>query len=86
MSKVEIYTQPGCPYCQKALILLQRKDIAFEHINAPRGSAEREEVIQRSGGQTTVPVIFINDKLIGGCSELLALEKEGKLDSILEVK
>ncbi len=84
MSKIEIYTQPGCPFCQKAVSLLNSKGIQFTQINAPKGSQEREESIKRSGGKTTVPQIFINGQSIGGCDDLLKLEDSGKLDSLLK--
>lgn len=83
MSKVEIYTQPGCPYCVRAISLLQAKNVPFEEIHAPRGSAEREIARERSGGGTTVPQIFIDGKSIGGCSELMQLEQDGQLDALL---
>ncbi|MCX5615884.1 glutaredoxin 3 [Bombella sp. TMW 2.2559] len=83
MSKVEIYTQPGCPYCVRAITLLQSKDVPFEEIHAPRGSVERETARERSGGGTTVPQIFIDGKSVGGCSELVQLEKNGQLDDLL---
>lgn len=83
MPKVEIYTQPGCPYCVRAITLLQAKDVPFEEINAPRGTAERETAMERSGGSTTVPQIFIDGKSVGGCSELMQLEKTGQLDDLL---
>ncbi|QCE33930.1 glutaredoxin 3 [Acetobacteraceae bacterium] len=83
MHKVQIYTQPGCPFCQRALALLEDKGIPFEHIDAPRGSEAREAVIKRSGGQKTVPVIFIDGELIGGCDALLSLENSGRLNTIL---
>lgn len=83
MPKIEIYTQPGCPYCVRAITLFQAKDVPFEEIHAPRGSAEREKAQERSGGKTTVPQIFIDGKAIGGCSELMQLEKAGQLDALL---
>ncbi|CAK7193214.1 Glutaredoxin 3 [Commensalibacter sp. Nvir] len=84
MANVDIYTQPGCPFCHKALNLLKSKNIKFNEINAPKGSKEREEAIQKSGGKTTVPQIFIDNKPIGGCDDLLKLDASGKLDQILQ--
>ncbi|MDI2113010.1 glutaredoxin 3 [Commensalibacter nepenthis] len=84
MAKVEIYTQPGCPYCQKALMLLKAKDADFREINAPKGTPEREEAIQKSGGKTTVPQIFIDGKAIGGCDDLMGLNQSGELQKLLE--
>lgn len=84
MAKVEIYTQPGCPFCQKALTLLNSKGVNFDQINAPKGTPEREEAIKRSGGKTTVPQIFINDQSVGGCDDLLKLDQSGQLDGLLK--
>ncbi|MBO1360346.1 glutaredoxin 3 [Acetobacter sacchari] len=83
MPSVEIYTQPGCPYCHRAVALLEHKGVAFTEINAPRGTPERETAIQRSGGQTTVPQIFIDGQGIGGCDDLFSLERRGALDPLL---
>ncbi|CAI3955834.1 MULTISPECIES: glutaredoxin 3 [Commensalibacter] len=85
MAKIEIYTQPGCPYCQRAIMLLQAKDVAFNEINAPKGTKEREEAINRSGGKTSVPQIFIDDKAIGGCDDLMALNQSGELQKLLGI-
>jgi glutaredoxin 3 len=83
MAEIEIYTQPGCPYCARAVALLKEKGVKFREINAPRGTPARAEAIERSGGRTTVPQIFINNKPIGGCDDLMALERAGKLDPLL---
>lgn len=83
MAEIEIYTQPGCPYCIRAVAVLTQKGAAFREINAPRGTPEREEAISRSGGRTSVPQIFINGAHIGGCDDLMALEGAGKLDPLL---
>lgn len=83
MSEIEIYTQPGCPYCVRAVGLLTQKGVTFREINAPRGTPAREEAVSRSGGRTTVPQIFINGAHIGGCDDLMALESAGKLDPLL---
>jgi glutaredoxin 3 len=83
MPNVEIYTTPFCPYCARAKSLLQRKGVAYEEKDAPHGSAHRREAIERSGGRTTVPQIFIDGQAIGGSDELHALERAGKLDALL---
>lgn len=83
MTEVEIYTQPWCPYCARAVSLLNGKGVTFREIDAPHGSAERQEAIRRSGGRTTVPQIFIDGRHIGGCDELVALDRAGKLDPLL---
>ena len=83
MPKVEIYTQPWCPYCSRALNLLKEKGVAFEEIDAPGGSPARAEARKRAGGLTSVPQIFIDGAHIGGSDELRALDSAGKLDAML---
>ncbi len=83
MPKIEIYTQPWCPYCSRALNLLKQKGVAFQEIEAPGGSPARAEARQRSGGLTSVPQIFIDGKHIGGSDELRALDRAGELDALL---
>jgi glutaredoxin 3 len=83
MPDIEIYTQPWCPYCARAVSLLNSKGVTFREIDAPHGTAERQESVRRSGGRSTVPQIFIADRHIGGCDELVALDRAGKLDSLL---
>jgi glutaredoxin 3 len=84
MAKVEIYTTALCPYCSRAKMLLGRKGVEFTEYNSPHGSSEREDAIRRSGGRTTVPQIFINDHAIGGCDDLFAMDRSGKLDPLLQ--
>jgi glutaredoxin 3 len=83
MAEVEIYTQPWCPFCERAVGLLQKKGVPFREINAPQGSSERAESVRRAGGATSVPQIFIDGELIGGSDALLALERGKKLDALL---
>lgn len=83
MPEVEIYTQPWCPYCARAKRILDEKGVAFHEIEAPHGTEERAEAMRRSGGQGTVPQIFIDGRHIGGCDELMALDRAGKLDVLL---
>ncbi len=83
MPKIEIYTQPWCPYCSRALNLLKQKGVAFQEIEAPAGSPARAEATQRAGGLTSVPQIFIDGRHIGGSDELRALDRAGELDALL---
>jgi glutaredoxin 3 len=83
MAKIEIYTQLFCPYCARALKLLREKNVAFEEIDAPSGSQARRAAMERSGGKTSVPQIFIDGAAIGGCDDLVALDRAGKLDPLL---
>ena len=83
MPKVEIYTQPWCPYCSRAINLLTEKGVAYDEIEAPAGSAARDEARARSGGRTSVPQIFIDGAHVGGSDDLAALNRAGKLDLLL---
>jgi len=83
MKTIEIYTQAFCPYCARAVNLLTKKGLTFKEIDAPGGTPAREEARARSGGRSTVPQIFIGDQHIGGSDDLMALERAGKLDSLL---
>lgn len=81
--RVEIYTRPGCGYCSAAKSLLARKNTAFTEIDISAEPARRAEMISRAGGGSTYPQIFINDHHVGGCDDLYALDREGRLDSLL---
>lgn len=83
MSKIEIYTKFTCGFCFRAKSLLKRKKVGFDETDITMGGAKRDEMIERSGGITTVPQIFINDQHIGGSDELAALDRSGKLDQLL---
>jgi len=83
MSKVTIYTKPYCPYCVRAVDLLERKGVAFTEIEAAFDPAKRQEMMQRSG-RATFPQIFVGERHIGGCDDMMALEREGKLDPLLQ--
>ena len=83
MSQVTIYTKPYCPFCVRALGLLEDKGVAFTEIEAGFDPDLRREMIQRSGGQATFPQIFIGERHIGGCDEMMALERAGELDPLL---
>lgn len=81
-AKVKIYTREWCGYCTAALRLLDDKGIDYEHIDAS-GKPELRQWLARVSGQRTVPQIFIDEKPIGGFTELRALDREGKLDSMV---
>ncbi|WP_374575904.1 glutaredoxin 3 [Phenylobacterium sp.] len=82
MSKVTIYTKPFCPYCIRAVDLLTKKGVKFDEISAAFDPDKRREMMQRSG-RSTYPQIFIGDTHVGGCDDMMALEREGKLDPLL---
>ena len=85
MPDVEIYTQPWCPYCARAMRILDGKGVTYREIDAPHGSAAREESIRRSGGTTSVPQIFVGGQLVGGCDDLMSLDAQGRLDALLQI-
>ena len=85
MPDIEIYTQPWCPFCERAVHILTTKGVEFREIDAPNGSAARVEARERAGGRTSVPQIFISGAYIGGCDELVELDRAGKLDPLLGV-
>jgi len=84
MSTVEIYTTPICPYCARAKGLLEDKGVNFKEIDVFMDNDMRETMRQRAGGRTSVPQIFIDGQHVGGCDELVALERAGKLDPLLK--
>ncbi len=84
MSKVEIYTKFTCGFCFRAKALLEKKNVSFEETDISMDGKKREEMIQRSGGRTTVPQIFIDDRHIGGSDDLSALDRSGELDVLLK--
>jgi glutaredoxin 3 len=79
---VEIYTKSFCPYCWRAKHLLDEKGVEYAEIAVDFGGEVRQHMIQRASGRTTVPQIFIAGRQIGGCDDLMALEREGKLDDL----
>ena len=83
MARVEIYSKSTCGFCYRAKALLDAKDVDYEEYELTWGSPLREEMIQRANGRTTVPQIFIDGKHVGGCDDLFALERDGKLDQYL---
>jgi glutaredoxin 3 len=83
MARVEIYSKSTCGFCFRAKALLDAKHVDYEEYELTWGSPRREEMIQRSNGRTTVPQIFIDGKHVGGCDDLFALERDGKLDQYL---
>lgn len=81
-AKVVVYTKPFCPYCERAMALLNRKGVAFEEIVASVDPEKKAEMQQRSG-RATYPQIFVGDTHVGGCDDLHALEAKGGLDPLL---
>jgi len=83
MKKIIVYSKTICPYCIQAKNLLNSKKVQYEEINIEHNTNLRDEMIEKSGGRRTVPQIFIGDYHVGGCDDLYALEKNGKLDKLL---
>jgi len=84
MAKIEIYTSPFCGFCHRAKHLLESKNAIFDDIDVMMDRARKNEMMQRAGGRTSVPQIFIDGQHVGGCDDLFALDAAGKLDPMLE--
>lgn len=83
MKNIIIYTKSSCGYCHRAKMLLESKKQNFREIDIGADPGQRQVMIDRAYGGNTVPQIFIGDQHVGGCDELYALERAGKLDSLL---
>jgi glutaredoxin 3 len=83
MAKVEIYTKAYCPYCARAMALLASKGVTPQEYDISLGGPQRQEMIQRANGRTTVPQVFIDGAHIGGSDDLAALNARGGLDPLL---
>lgn len=84
MAKVEIYTTSWCPFCRRALALLDSKAVTYTNIDVEDSRDQKRAMSLRSGGQTSVPQVFINDQHIGGYEELQATEDSGTLGALLQ--
>ncbi len=84
MAEVVIYTTMFCPYCHAAKRLLNQKGVEFQEIDVTMDAGERGRMRERAGGRNTVPQIFIGETHVGGCDELHALERQGRLDDLLQ--
>ena len=80
---IEIFTRPGCGYCGAAKSLLTRKNAAFTEYDVATDPKFRDQMLARSNGGTTFPQIVIDKVHVGGCDELYALDREGRLDGLL---
>ncbi|MGG7567799.1 glutaredoxin 3 [Rhodovulum sp. DZ06] len=83
MARIEIYTSPICGFCHAAKRLLSSKGASFEEIDVMMDPSRKPEMIERAGGRRTVPQIFIDGTHVGGCDELMALDRSGGLDPML---
>ena len=83
MARVEIYTTMLCPYCWRAKKLLEERGVPYQEVDVMTDGSLRAEMRQRAGGRTSVPQIFINGQHVGGCDDLYALDRAGKLTPML---
>ncbi|OIP68481.1 MAG: glutaredoxin 3 [Oscillatoriales cyanobacterium CG2_30_40_61] len=82
-ANVEIYTWSTCPFCIRAKALLKKKGVDFTEYTIDGDEMARDQMAQRANGRRSVPQIFINDQYIGGCDDIHALDRQGKLDPLL---
>jgi glutaredoxin 3 len=82
MAHVTIYTRPFCGFCSRALALLSEKGAQFTEVEVGFDPARRQEMMHRSG-RNTFPQIFVGETHIGGCDDMMALDRQGKLDPLL---
>lgn len=83
MATIRVYTTDYCPYCIRAKALLRRKGVTFDEIDVSDDALARARLVEESGGRRTVPQIFIGTTHVGGCDDLQALDRAGKLDPLL---
>ncbi len=83
MSPITIYTKSWCSYCAAAKELLREKGVAFDEIEITGNAEARATMMQRAGGRSSVPQIFIGERHLGGCDDLYALDRKGELDTML---
>jgi glutaredoxin 3 len=81
--RVEIYTKTFCPYCWRAKHLLDSKGVDYVEVPVDFCGKSKAQMIERANGRRTVPQIFVAGRHIGGCDDLMALEREGRLDEII---
>lgn len=86
MAKIEVYSGQFCGYCQRAKALLKQRGLEFVEYDVQSAPEKREEMVHRAPGARTIPQIFINDRHVGGCDDLYALDRKGELDSWLKSK
>jgi glutaredoxin 3 len=84
MPKIEVYSTAVCPYCVAAKNLLKSKGLQWNEVRVDADPAQRDLMLQRSGGRRTVPQIFINDQHVGGYDDLVAADRTGKLKQLLD--
>lgn len=83
MAEIVVYTRKWCGFCTAAKHLLNKKGVKFQEIDATGNQNKRQEMIQRTGGPSSFPQIFIGETHVGGCDDLYALDSSGKLDRMV---
>ncbi len=83
MSNIEIYTWSTCPFCRKAKLLLDNKGVEYTEYDITGDEDARAKMVERTGGPKSVPQIFIDNRHIGGCDDIHALDEKGELDPLL---
>lgn len=83
MAEIRIYTAAMCPFCYRAVKLLEKKGVSFSEIDVTYDPEARRAMARESGGAATVPQVFVGDKHIGDCDFIMGLERSGKLDAAL---
>lgn len=86
MAKIEVYSGSYCPYCERAKKLLAQRGLEFTEYDVQAEPERRDEMALRAPGARTIPQIFINDRHVGGCDDLYALDRKGELDNWLANK
>lgn len=85
MARVEIYTKWGCPYCTRAKALLDSKGVSYEEHDVTMGGQAKQAMLARKPDAMTVPQVFVDDVALGGCDDIHALDRAGKLDALLGI-
>lgn len=86
MAAVTVYTGFACSFCERAKLLLTHKGVEFTEINVAQHPDQRTVMVEKASGARTVPQIFINEEHVGGCDDLYALDRAGKLDALLGIE
>ena len=82
--RVEIYSSMLCPFCYRAKNLLKSKGVEYREIDVMLCPGKHQQMVERSGGRTSVPQIFVDGRYVGNCDEIYELESKGELTGILE--
>ena len=85
MAEIEIYTSPFCGFCNAAKKLLEKKGVAYTELDVMMNGAKRQEMIERAGGLTTVPQIFVDGEHLGDCMDMMEMDANDELDARLKL-